>query len=279
MQRAADVGRAVGMTVALSWLDAEAAIGELYAAGFEGVEVHVAQIAPSLPGVPVAETHAAAVGDLLRGHGLVVSSLNAAGAPGFEPVAGDRDEAAATLAAQLRLAAALGAPRLLCWDGRSGAGAADAPARLAAVVESALERSRLTLPPEVSVELHPFTFALATGVVAETAAALAGVGAGVCVDFCHFAVALGPDFVLDDDLLAATTHVHLSDGDGASSELHFPLGAGALDLDALVERFAGREVCLAWDLFSWPAPRDAVTSGMQRYRELVARHAETLEAR
>ena len=146
------------------------------------------------------------------------------------------------------------------------------------MIEAARNRAGLANPPAVSVELHPFTFALAHRLVAETGAALAEAGAGICLDFCHFAVALGPSFAdeLDAGMLDAVNHVHLSDSDGVSSELHVPLGEGVLDVDALAGLLAGREVALAWDLFSWPLPRAGLRAGFARYRGLVARHAASL---
>lgn len=268
------------MTIALSWLDGEQAVAELHAVGFDAVEVHLHQLGPSLPGVPVLEAHAAAMGSLIHVHGLCPSSLNAAGTPGFEPVSGDWESSADALAQQLRLAAALGAPRLICWDGRLGdADATRAPALLASVIDEARRRSRLQDPPVVSVELHPFTFALASGRVAETAVALSGVGAGLCLDFCHFGIALGQGFAesLEPDVIAATNHVHLADSDCVTSELHVPIGQGLLDVEACASLFASRPVALAWDLFGWPAPRRAMREGLPRYAQIVAAHRQSLE--
>jgi sugar phosphate isomerase/epimerase len=266
------------MTVALSWLDGEAAAEELASIGFAAVEVHLFQLAPAIPGVPVLEAHAESMGVFLRGRGLVPSSLNAAGAPDFEPVAGDRDAAIETLAGQLRIAAALGAPRLICWDGRVHEDASRAPGLLADVVEAALTRSGLDEPPDVSVELHPFTFALAHGLLEETAGALRQAGAGICLDFCHLAVALGPDFAgrLTAEVIQATNHVHLADSDCASSELHFPLGEGVLEVEGIARLFDGHPVALAWDMFGWPAPRHAMREGLARYARIVDAHARTL---
>jgi len=276
---AEDISSLVGMTVALSWLDCEQAVEELLAIGFTAVEVHVEQLRPALPGVPAREAHAAAMGQFVREHGLVPSSLNAAGAAGFEPVAGDRDSSVETLAFQLRLAAALGAPRLICWDGRLGdEDAQRAPAVLAAVIDEARQRSQLDDPPVVSVELHPFTFALESGRVAETAAALCDVGAGLCVDFCHFGVALGPSFAttLEPDVIEATNHVHLADGDCTTSELHFALGEGVIDVEAVASLFSSQPVSLAWDLFGWPVPRRAMREGFAQYTRIVEAHRRSL---
>jgi sugar phosphate isomerase/epimerase len=220
----------------------------------------------------VFEGHAAALGEHLREAGLVVSTLNGAGAPGFEPHS-DWDAAADELARQLRLAAALGSPRVLCWDGRLAAGAdvATAPRRLADCIAAGLERSGLATPPEVSVELHPFTFALEQRLVPELAEALRTVGAGLCLDFCHFGVALGAAFLddLDDAAIAAVNHVHFSDTDCVTSELHFPPGLGVLDLNAVMSRLSGLEVAIAWDLFGWPAPRAAIRAAFPVYAGYV----------
>jgi sugar phosphate isomerase/epimerase len=282
---ASDAGLLIGMTVPFARLDVESASAELLALGFEAVEVHTLQLGPGLAGVPVHERHAAAAGDALRAASLLPVTLNAAGAPGFEPVGDEEEErarAVGTLAHELRLASALGASRVLCWDGRvtDPARADSAPERLAAVIDAARTRAALTDPPAVSVELHPFTFALEHDRVAETALALREVGAGICLDFCHFGVALGSGFGtrLDDALLDAVNHVHLADSDCSSSELHFPLGEGVLDVAGLAARFAGRRVALAWDMFSWPAPRAGIRAGFDRYRDLVRVHREALGA-
>ena len=130
-------------------------------------------------------------------------------------------------------------------------------------------------PPPVSCELHPFTFALKHRRLPQLAAALRSVGAGICFDFCHFGVALGRDLVdhLDDDVVDAIDHVHYSDTDTKTSELHFPPGEGVLDLDAIGARLAGKPIAASWDLFGWPGPRHAVRSRMGVYRAFVERHA------
>jgi sugar phosphate isomerase/epimerase len=268
-----DTGLLIGSTAGFPRLDAEAAAAVLDELGFEATEVHLLQLGPGIGGAPAFEGHAAALGESLREAGLVVSTLNGAGAPGFEPLV-DRqtwEEAADELARQLRLAAALGSPRLLCWDGRlpPDGDAHDAPRLLAECVAAALERSGLSDPPVVSVELHPFTFALERRLVPELAAALGDVGAGICLDFCHFGVALGPAFLdeLGAEVLASINHLHFADTDCVTSELHFPPGKGVLDLASIVSGLHGLGVALAWDLFGWPAPRAAI----RRYLSIYAR--------
>ena len=74
---------------------------------------------------------------------------------------------------------------------------------------------------------------------------------------------------LDDAALAAVNHVHFSDTDCVTSELHFPPGRGVLDLDAIMGRLSGLEVAVAWDLFGWPAPRAAIRDSFAAYAGYV----------
>jgi sugar phosphate isomerase/epimerase len=247
--------------------------------GFEAMEVFGGHLTPGMPGVAAFEGHAAAAGALIRRQGLVVSTLNVVGVEGFDPFGGTAafDATVALTAGHLRLASALGSPRILVWEGRI-ADATDvtaACATLARCFEAAIADSGLVEPPRISVELHPFTFGLAHRRVAELARALAGVGAGICFDFCHFGVALGDDLLatIDEEVLGAINHVHYSDTDLVTSELHFPPGDGRLDLDAIGRRLEGRSLSMGWDLFGWPSPRQAMERHMDRYRSFVRSHA------
>jgi sugar phosphate isomerase/epimerase len=248
------------------------------------MEVHARQLGPGLPGVPVFEAHAAAAGEVLRKAGLIVSSLNVVGDQTFDPFAGPDalDVTIKGLAAHLRWAAAMGAPRVLIWEGRvEGRAGVDLACRtLSQAIEAATDESGLETPPTVSCELHPFTFGLKHRALGELASALTSVGAGICFDFCHFGVGLGRDFLshLDDGVVVAIDHVHYSDTDTTTSELHFPPGDGVLDLDAIEERIAGKPIALSWDLFGWPGPRAAVRERMDVYRGFVERHAATVAA-
>ena len=116
----------------------------------------------------------------------------------------------------------------------------------------------------MSCELHPFTLGLKHRALPELGAALRSVGAGICFDFCHFGVALGADLIpfLDDEVVAAIDHIHFSDTDTVTSELHFPPGLGLLDLDAIGERMSGKAIAASWDLFGWPGARHAVQERM-----------------
>jgi sugar phosphate isomerase/epimerase len=264
--------------------DLETAAATVRQLGFDAMEVHASQIGPGMPGVPTFEAHAAAAGEVVRRAGLIVSTLNVVADPSFDPFGGPDalERTVEGLASHLRWAAAMGSPRVLIFDGRV-AEPDDVPAAcetLARVIGMAQQRARLADPPTVSCELHPFTFALRHRALGELGTALGSVGAGICFDFCHFGVALGPEIVsfLDDEVVAAIDHLHFSDTDTVTSELHFPPGEGILDLDVIGQRMAGKPIAASWDLFGWPGARHAVTSRMAAYRSFVERLAASASA-
>lgn len=269
-----DVGKLTGMTVIYAGLDLEQAAEELASARFEAAELFVGHLGPRVVEAPVVEAHATAAAKVLDRRGLSVSTLNCIVGT-FDPFtsAESRAAAAASLAGHLRLAAACGSPRVLIWDGECDRQEllAQAPKRLAEVVERGRVLSHLGSPPAISVELHPNTFAYKYRLHEAVAAELLGVGAGVCLDFCHAAVAFGPEFAetLSDEFMEAVQHVHFADSDAVSEQLHFPPGDGCVNIDAAVRRLVRRRLPVGWDLFGWPAPRFATRSGMMRYREAV----------
>jgi sugar phosphate isomerase/epimerase len=264
------------MTVIYAGLDLEQAADELASANFEAAEVFVGHLGPRVVPAPVLEAHATAARDVLARRGLGVSTLNCI-VGYFDPFSSDEslEETARGLARHLRLGAAIGAPRVLIWDGeldRVGL-LREAPARLARTIELGRQLSHLDQAPDIAVELHPNTFALKHGLHEEVARALVNAGAGVCLDFCHAAVALGPGFAsqLSDSFWASVSHVHFADSDCLSEQLHFPPGEGRVDIGAAEDGLAGRGIGVAWDLFGWPAPRAATSSGMPRYLAAVAK--------
>lgn len=277
-----DFGKRIGMSLIAARADLETSAAIVKELGFDGMEVHIHQLGPGLPGVPVFEAHAEAAGNAIRRAGLVVSALNAVGDITFDPFRGPEalERTIDGLSGHLRWAEAMGAPRVLIWEGRiEERQYVDAACNtLAQLIEKAAHRSGLENPPAISCELHPFTFALKHRAVTPLAVALRSVGAGLCFDFCHFGVALGRDLLdaVDNDVLDAINHVHYSDTDTKTSELHFPPGGGVLDLEAIGSRLEGKPIAVSWDLFGWPEPRHAVRSRMAAYEAFVRRHAASL---
>jgi sugar phosphate isomerase/epimerase len=270
----ADKGALVAMSVVLPRLDIEEAASALHAMGFSWVEAHYAQL-ESPARTPMSDAAARVAGEELARQGVRIASFNVVGRPEFMPHGGDgaMRSSVSCLAQDLRWAAAMGAQRVLVWDGfASEEDIEEAPRALRRCIEEAQKRSELDQVPEVSVELHPFTFALQHGRTEALAHELAACGAGICLDFCHFGVALGPGFFesLAEGVLPAVNHVHFADSDCATPELHFPPGRGRLDLDAVQEALSGLDVAVAWDLFGWPTPRRAIVETKDAYAAFVA---------
>lgn len=269
-----DRGALIAMSVVLPRLDLEEAASVLHAMGFSWVEVHYAQL-ESPARTPMSDAAARVAGEELARQGLRVATLNVAGRPEFTPHNG-RDAMSSSvscLAQDLRWAAAMGAQRVLVWDGfASDEGLEEAPRALRTCIEEAQKRAELDEVPEVSVELHPFTFALDHGRTEALADELAACGAGICLDFCHFGVAQGPGFFedLSKAVLSVVNHVHFADTDCITSELHFPPGQGCLDLAAVRDAISGLDVAVAWDLFGWPTPRRAIAETKDAYAAFVA---------
>jgi sugar phosphate isomerase/epimerase len=271
----------VGMTVATPRLDFEAAVTEIAEAGYRGVEIFSGQIGPGVFGVGAEAAHARVARAYLKRCGLVPVALNSIDGS-FDPLRAP-ERSVQALTQHLQLADALGVPRLLIWDGIHDETAVVAPSaapdHLADAIVTARSASGLDRMPAISVELHPFTFTFKHGLLAETAAALTSVGAGICLDVAHFGVALGADFAaqLTGSVLDAVNHVHWCDSDCRTDGLHFPMGQGVVDLARLEAALAGRPVVIALDLFAWPTPREAMREVRGAYAGLVRRHRMTLE--
>ncbi len=275
MRNPPDAGLMIGMSIVFSRMSIEDSVTALAGLGFEAIEVYIGQVHSSP--APALEGHAAAVGDLIRAAGRQVSSFNVVGVQEFDPHR-NAQEARASLAKHLRMAHAMGAPRVLIWDGivASGEDAGRAADRLAETIVGAVSDSRLASPPKVYVEPHPFTFALKYRQIDRLTDRMAEIGAGICLDFCHFAVGIGIDFIdqLDEATLKIADHLHFSDSDGESSELHFPPGEARLNLDRIAARLAPTAKTCTWDLFGWPAPRAAIAARLYDYQQFLRRLGE-----
>ncbi len=275
-----EVGKLVGMSGMLALDDLEDACRKLSELGFEAVGVFHGQIGSRLVNAPVFEGHYRAAGTVIREAGLIVSTLNVIeDEPGFQPfgTTDDLQRSSERLAHQLRMAVAMGAPGILIWDGRArdARTAGKAAQLLAECIGRARQMAGTAGDVDISVELHPFTFALQHRKLRELARALASVNSSICVDFCHFSVALGPDFLsaIDDVVMERVGEIHYCDSDCVTSEFHYPAGRGSLDMKAIEAFFAGRQIPASMDVFQWPFPIAGARDGMSLYKDFVNRIA------
>ena len=213
---------------------------------------------------------------MLEAKGLEATVLNCI-TYAYKPLEGAESlrEAGRLIAGYLELADALGCKRVLLWDCESDDPEIlpHAASRLAESVVIGNDLSGLGQSVLTSFELHPNTVGWKYGLAAEVASKLSEVGAGVCLDFCHAGVAFGPDFMdaIEPEVDRAINLVHWSDSDCATEQLHFPPGRGIVNLQAAESALQGRDLQVSWDLFSWPAPREAIEKGMGRYLEALER--------
>ena len=131
---------------------------ELRRLGFGGVEVFLGQLGPGIVDVSVQRAHALAAAEILHRLDLTPVMLNVIDGA-LDPI-GDPDASATRLAKHLRLAAAMGMPRALTWDGILPAGTNPPrvrPHALADCIASALDRSGLPEPPTSASSSTRFT--------------------------------------------------------------------------------------------------------------------------
>jgi sugar phosphate isomerase/epimerase len=127
---------------------------------------------------------------------------------------------------------------------------------------------------ELTVEVHPFTLGIQVDWLMKLCDRLAGLPFSVTYDCCHFGVGLPEGYVEAIDRLGPRIgHVHFSDSDKQSSELHFAPGTGCLDLEAIVaalERISFHGTMML-DLWLFPLPDQGADIGVPYMRQVCKR--------
>ena len=125
---------------------------------------------------------------------------------------------------------------------------------------------------EIQIEVHPFTLGTNLDFSVQLHDRVDMDNFGFVYDSCHFAVGL-PDGYIDaiGTLGHRIKHVHFSDSDKRSSELHFPPGRGCLDMDGIVAalkkiRFSGYWML---DLYLYPLPAWGSREGILYTRKVL----------
>ena len=199
-----------------------------------------------------------------REMGLEMGGFNAVGEPYFKPFGSDQ-ELETTLAGlrdDLEFARDLGVRDLLIWEGVRPQGASDHDCEqhlLPRLVE--LFRQAITIAAPMGarflVEPHPFTVGMNDALLAKLYDALDSPHFGILYDCCHFGVGQPRDYVGAIRRLGRRIrHIHFSDSDQRTSELHYVLGEGSLDLEAILRAFKdfGYDGTLTLDLYGNPTP-------------------------
>jgi sugar phosphate isomerase/epimerase len=122
-------------------------------------------------------------------------------------------------------------------------------------------------------EPHPFTVGFTRGGLSDLCEAVGTGRFGLILDTCHLSVAFPEDYLAQlRPLVPCVKHLHLADSDLETSELHYPPGAGLVDLAACMRTLheEGFRGTVAWDLYSWPFPERAVRETRPALSRLVA---------
>lgn len=209
-----------------------------------------------------------AFAQLAASKGISMGGLNVVGEDYYRPF-GTQQELEQTLRgliADVDYALSLGSQDVLVWEGIRPQGFSDEQCmnellpRLIELFQQAIAYSK---PKGVRflVEPHPFTVGMSDNFLIALCDALPSEYFGVTFDFCHYGVGRPHDYVQAvGNLGHRICHIHFSDSDLVSSELHFAPGSGSMDIDALVGAFCeiGYRGTLALDLFGNPTPIKAV---------------------
>jgi sugar phosphate isomerase/epimerase len=209
--------------------------------------------------------------------GLAMGGLNVVGEPYFQPF-GTEAEVTRTLDGLKRdtlRAKALGANDVLIWEGRAPAGTTAREWKhrlLPGLIELLREAVAFAKPlgMRILVEPHPFTVGMDDELLIALCDALDADHFGVTYDFCHYGVGRTADYV---DAIGALghriRHLHFSDSDLQTSELHFPVGEGRMNVPAILRKFKeiGYNGTMTLDLYGYPVPVQALRRSVPRMRE------------
>ncbi len=196
--------------------------------------------------------------------GFSLVRLNAAAADYFTPLNSRRSAKGilAGLKRDIDAARSLGMSQLLTWEGRRPEHARRRDihgwilGQTAGIFREAVAYGK-SQGVSLSVEVHPFTLGMDLDFLTELCDRLDSDWFGVTYDCCHFGVGMPDGYVEAITRLGhRIKHVHFSDSDRKSSELHFAVGTGSLELDEITAalkaiRFQGT---MMLDLWLYPLP-------------------------
>ena len=198
--------------------------------------------------------------------GFSLVRLNAAAADYFTPLKSKHDAKPIIegLKRDIDIARSLGMKQLLSWEGRKPEGAAQTDVHGWILDETVnIFREAVSYGKSkgvsISVEVHPFTLGIDLDFLVKLCDRVDSDFFGVTYDCCHFGVGLPNDYIQAIPKLGhRIKHVHFSDSDKSTSELHFAIGKGCLDLDGIAGalkqiKFKGS---MMLDLWLYPFPEE-----------------------
>jgi sugar phosphate isomerase/epimerase len=196
--------------------------------------------------------------------GITMGGFNAVGEDYFQPFGSDAELETTLdgLKADAQIARDLGARDLLIWEGRAPQGTTEsdwlerALPRLTELLKCAIAYTS-SIGIRILTEPHPFTVGMGDRVLTRLCDALDPEWFGVTFDFCHYGVGRPTDYIEAVRALRhRIRHIHFSDTDQKTSELHFPPGSGNLDIPGILDAFKdiSYDGTMTLDLYGYPMP-------------------------
>jgi len=212
-----------------------------------------------------------------KGLGVGMGGFNAVGEDYFRPFGTDAELQATLdgLKADADVTHALGGGDLLIWEGRAPQGSTESDwlerylPRLIELLKSAIAYTS-SRGIRILTEPHPFTVGMSDRVLARLWDAFDSEWFGVTFDFCHYGVGRPNDYIEAVGALGhRIRHIHFSDTDQKTSELHYPPGSGRLHIYGLLDAFKkiGYRGTMTLDLYGYPMPVRELQSCAGRMRE------------
>ena len=264
----------IGNPMIFRQLPLEAALRKMVELGYEALELWPPQIYECR----TPELRRRLAREIAR-LGLKLLRLNVADPDYFKSLNSPADVPAvlAGLKADICTAAELGMSQLLTYEGRPPANCGrreivgwvlDETVNL---FSQALAYAR-TKGVSLSVEVHPFTLGIDLDWLVGLCDRLDSPDFGVVYDCCHFGVGLKDGYIDAVRRLGHRIHhVHFSDSDQASSELHYAPGTGCLDLPGIVAALKeiGFRGTMMLDLWLYPLPEEGSRIGVPYVAEVI----------
>ena len=261
-----------GSTITLDEYPVEQALRIFRDAGCSSVEMWVHHLKKCRSAELLEKSAASA-----RAMGLGMGGLNVVGEDYFRPFGSDAelDRTLAGLRTDLAAARALGTTDVLIWEGRAPDGTSESHwmeqllPRLIELFQTVIAEAR-QIGMRFLVEPHPFTVGMSDRFLISLCDALDAKHFGVTFDFCHYGVGRRNDYIQAIHALGhRIRHIHFSDSDLQSSELHFPPGSGRMNIQGMLDAF--REIhydgTMTLDLYGYPTPVEALTKSVPQMRE------------
>lgn len=205
--------------------------------------------------------------------GLEIWGLNVVGASYFQPFGSQAayDQTLAGLKADVDYAIELGVVDVMVWEGVRPKENAPSDAEMLDTVAHLFEDAIAYAAPKgvrFLAEPHPFTLGMDLAFMKALCDRLGRGHFGILFDFCHFGVGQPNGYVQAIyELGDRIQHLHYSDSDQQTSELHFPPGKGRLDIGAMDRalREIGFQGTSTLDMYGYPLPEQGYRWGLPLY--------------